>query len=156
MQTFTDEIMGELLASRLETASLEADGWRDTGTGPAPVHGRYVRWLTFSDNEQSVLDDVERIREHPLVPGDIPIHGCIYDCASGELHEVAAASEAGRARRADRPRRIAAQAAGCAAAAAAAGWVASAGSNGRERSGDHEPGFAIRHRRQPLARARRA
>jgi carbonic anhydrase len=31
----------------------------------------------------SVMEDVERIRKHPLVPGDIPIYGYIYDVHSG-------------------------------------------------------------------------
>ena len=98
MQTFDDETMGELLANSLETAKLGADGWRDVGNGPGSVEGKFVQWLAFEDNEQSVVEDVRRIREHPLVPGDIPIHGYIYDCGTGELHAVKAASEAGRAR----------------------------------------------------------
>ena len=35
---------------------------------------------------------------HPLVPGDIPIYGYIYDVKSGKLIEVPAATAAGRAR----------------------------------------------------------
>jgi carbonic anhydrase len=34
METFTDDIMRGLLSSSLETASIGADGWRDTGKGP--------------------------------------------------------------------------------------------------------------------------
>jgi len=98
MLTFTDEIMGDLLASSLETATLDTDGWRDVGEGPGSVEGRYVNWLTFSDNEQGVVEDVVRIREHPLVPSDIPVYGYIYDCGTGELHEVKRATEAGRVR----------------------------------------------------------
>ena len=30
-------------------------------------------WLTFEDARASVVDDVRRIREHPLVPKRIPI-----------------------------------------------------------------------------------
>lgn len=98
MLTFTDEIMRNLLASSLETATLDADGWRDTGKGPGSPEAQYIDWLTFSDNEQSVVDDVTRIRNHPLVPGDIPVYGYIYDCGTGRLNEVSAATEAGRAR----------------------------------------------------------
>ncbi|MDZ7828786.1 MAG: carbonic anhydrase [Halofilum sp. (in: g-proteobacteria)] len=98
MLTFTGEIMGDLLASSLETATIDENGWHDTGKGPGSVEGRYMAWLTFSDNEKSVVEDVKRIREHPLVPGDIPVHGYIYDCGTGELHEVRAATEAGRVR----------------------------------------------------------
>jgi carbonic anhydrase len=33
-------------------------------------------------------DDVERIREHPLVPENIAIYGYLYDVKSGRLLEV--------------------------------------------------------------------
>ena len=45
-----------------------------------------------------MLEDVQRIRNHPLMPGDIPIYGYIHDVKSGKLIEVPAAIEAGRAR----------------------------------------------------------
>jgi carbonic anhydrase len=44
-----------------------------------------------------VVDDVRRIRNHPLVPSRIPIYGYIYDVKTGTLGEVTAATEAGRA-----------------------------------------------------------
>lgn len=97
METFTDDIMGGLLANSLQTASLDSSGWKDTGSGPGSPEGGYVRWLTISDRDQAVVDDVQRIRSHPLVPGDIPIYGYIYDCKSGELVEVPAATRAGAA-----------------------------------------------------------
>lgn len=98
MLTFNDEIMRNLLASSLETATLDADGWRDVGKGPGSPEAQYIDWLTFSDNERSVVDDVTRIRNHPLVPGDIPIYGYIYDCGTGRLNEVPEATKAGRVR----------------------------------------------------------
>ena len=60
------------------------------------VEGRYVRWLTFKDQEAAVVEDVSRIREHSLVNPSIQIHGFIYDLKTGRLNEVAAASAAGR------------------------------------------------------------
>ncbi len=36
----------------------------------------------------SVKADVKRIKEHPLVPDSIPVHGYIYDCKTGRLIEV--------------------------------------------------------------------
>lgn len=98
METFTDEVMRKLLASSLKTASIDATGWHDSGAGPGSSEGRYIDWLTIADNAQSVVDDVARIRNHPLVPGDIPIYGYIYDVRTGELVEVPEATEAGRAR----------------------------------------------------------
>jgi carbonic anhydrase len=44
--------------------------------------------LTISDNAKSVVADVRRIRNHPLVPGNIAVHGFIYDVKSGKLLEV--------------------------------------------------------------------
>jgi carbonic anhydrase len=97
MEFFTDEVMRGLLASSLETAALGADGFTDVGTGPGSAEAKYIDWLTITDSAQSVVEDVSRIRSHPLVPGSIPIYGYIYDVATGRLVEVPAATEAGRA-----------------------------------------------------------
>ncbi len=98
METFTDEIMGDLLASSLQTATVDESGWHDTGEGPGTTEGRFVRWLTIGDQSQSVVEDVQRIRNSPMVPAYIPIYGYIYDCATGRLMEVPEATEAGKAR----------------------------------------------------------
>ncbi|UCH76132.1 MAG: carbonic anhydrase [Rhodospirillales bacterium] len=97
METFTDEIMRGLLANSLETATIDESGWRDTGAGPGSTEADYIDWLTFKDNEKSVVADVARIRSHPLVPSNIPIYGYIYDVRTGRLNEVAAATAAGKA-----------------------------------------------------------
>ncbi|MCB0107744.1 MAG: hypothetical protein KDE53_17610, partial [Caldilineaceae bacterium] len=95
--TFTDEIMRDLLASSLKTASVDASGWHDSGEGPGSTEGQFIDWLTIKNQEESVLADVQRIRNHPLVPADIPIYGYIFDVKSGKLIEVPAATEAGKA-----------------------------------------------------------
>ncbi len=97
METFTDDIMRDLLSSSLKTASVDADGWHDGGQGPGSAEAKYIDWLTIKDQQESVLEDVTRIKGHPLVPSDIPVYGYIYDCASGRLIEVPAATAAGRA-----------------------------------------------------------
>jgi carbonic anhydrase len=97
MEFFDDGLMRELLGSSLETAALDADGFHDVGTGPGSSEAAYIDWLTISDAQQSVVDDVSRIRNHPLVPGGIPIYGYIYDVKTGRLEEVAAATAAGKA-----------------------------------------------------------
>jgi carbonic anhydrase len=97
MQLFTDEVMAGLLEESLETAELHGDHWHDVGRDPGSVEGRYVKWLAFDDLEASVVEDVARIRAHPLVPRRIPIHGFVYDVATGRLIEVPEASSAGRA-----------------------------------------------------------
>ena len=96
MEFFTDEVMRGLLASSLETAELGPDGFRDVGTGPGSAEARYIDWLTIADSVQSMVDDVSRIRAHPLVPATIPIYGYIYDVQTGRLNEVAEATKAGR------------------------------------------------------------
>jgi carbonic anhydrase len=96
MELFTDEIMRRLLSSSLKTASVDASGWHDSGEGPGSTEANYIDWLTFTNLEASVAEDVSRIRNHPLVPGNIPIYGYIYDCKTGRLVEVPAATEAGK------------------------------------------------------------
>jgi len=97
MEFFTDDVMRSLLASSLETAHLGEDGFSDVGTGPGSTEARYVDWLTIDDNPTSVVDDVTRIRNHPLVPKGIPIYGYIYEVESGKLIEIPEATEVGRA-----------------------------------------------------------
>jgi len=97
METFNNEIMGDLLSSSLKTASVDASGWHDSGDGPGTTDGKFIEWLTISDQGKSVLADVQRIRNNSMVPSDIPIYGYIYDCKSGKLVEVREATEAGKA-----------------------------------------------------------
>ena len=97
MELFTDEIMRELLASSLKTATFDGKAWRDGGAGPGSTEGQFVDWLTIKEQSRSVAADVQRIRSHPLVPGDIPIYGFVYDVTSGRLVEVPEATVAGKA-----------------------------------------------------------
>jgi carbonic anhydrase len=97
MVLFTEQDMRNLLASSLKTARLDQSGWHDSGEGRGSTESNYINWLTFSDNTKSVVEDVIRIRNHPLVPDDIPIYGYIYDVKSGKLVEVQEATTAGKA-----------------------------------------------------------
>lgn len=97
MEFFTDEVMRGLLASSLETAALGPDGFHDVGHGPGSGEGQYIDWLTIADQPGSVVDDVRRVRNHPLVPAGIPIYGFVYDVRSGRLVEVPEATAVGRA-----------------------------------------------------------
>jgi carbonic anhydrase len=97
MQLFTDDVIGGLLEQNLETAQLHGDHWHDVGRGPGSIRGRSVNWLAFSDLEASVVEDVRRLRTHPLVPRRIPIYGYVYDVSKGRLVEVPDATAAGRA-----------------------------------------------------------
>jgi carbonic anhydrase len=97
MEFFTNDVMGGLLSQSLETAALGADGFYDVGAGPGSEAGKQIDWLTIPDREQSVVDDVRKIRAHPLVPSRIPVYGYVYEVETGRLVEVSAATEAGRA-----------------------------------------------------------
>ncbi|MGA3087037.1 MAG: carbonic anhydrase [Terriglobales bacterium] len=97
MEFFSNDVMRELLASSLETAELTPQGFRDVGRGPGSHAGEYIEWLTIRDQKQAVIDDVERIRNHPLVPKSIPIYGFVYDVGSGKLIGVEGANAAGKA-----------------------------------------------------------
>jgi carbonic anhydrase len=97
MEFVSNDVMRELLASSLETAELTPIGFRDVGLGPGSHAGEYIEWLTIRDQAQAVIDDVERIRNHPLVPKSIPIYGFVYDVCSGKLIEVEGASVVGKA-----------------------------------------------------------
>jgi carbonic anhydrase len=95
MELFTNDIMGDLLSSSLDTASIDASGWHDHGSYPGSADGKYINWLTIKNQEQSVTEDVLRIRHHSLVPNYIPIYGFIYDVKTGKLVEVPDAMKAG-------------------------------------------------------------
>jgi len=97
MEFFTNDVIRGLLSSRLETAQLGPDGFTDVGEGPGSGAGNDIDFLTIEDNAASVTEDVERIRNHPLVPARIPIYGYIYDVRTGRLVEVPDATKAGAA-----------------------------------------------------------
>ena len=96
MEFFTNELMSDLCGSSLETAAARARRLQRRGSGSGSNEAKYIDWLTIGDTEGSVVDDVTRIRAHPLVPGRIPIYGYLYDVKTGKLIEVAAATAAGR------------------------------------------------------------
>jgi carbonic anhydrase len=80
---FGDQVIGGLLENSLETASIDAQGWHDHGRGPGSHEGRYIKWHTFTDLNASVVEDVRRIRAHPLVPGRIPTTATSTTFATG-------------------------------------------------------------------------
>lgn len=97
MRSFTGEMLSELLNESLSPAEMTPNGFRNTGNYPGSAEGYYIDWLTFKDEEKCVVDDVTRIRHHPLVPRYITIYGYLYDVKSGRLIEISSASAVGRA-----------------------------------------------------------
>lgn len=98
MEFFTDEIMRGLLSKSLETAALGEEGFYDVGKGPGSNEGAFIDWLTIADRDKAVIEDVQRIRRHPLVPANIPIYGYVYEVETGKLREVDSATQAGAAK----------------------------------------------------------
>ena len=98
MLTFTNQVMYDLLEESLESAALGENGWYNPEKEGGSRAGQYINFLPIQDLEQSVVDDVTYIRNHPLVSKHIPIYGYIYDCKTGKLIEVKEATEVGKAK----------------------------------------------------------
>lgn len=97
MELFTDDIMRGLLAKSLKTAIVDENGWRNVTEEGGSDAANDISFLTISNLADSVTEDVQTIKNHPLVPKDIPIFGYIYEVETGKLVEVPAATEAGKA-----------------------------------------------------------
>ncbi|KAJ5460427.1 uncharacterized protein N7458_001979 [Penicillium daleae] len=69
MLTFSDEVIRSKIRSEIKQ---DAD---------------HIAFLPFGDLEQSVLDDIQILKESPLVL-DVPITGYIYEVESGKIVKV--------------------------------------------------------------------
>jgi carbonic anhydrase len=47
-----------------------------------------IEFLPFTDLEQSIREDMQTIKDSPLLLSDVPVRGYIYDVHTGQLHEV--------------------------------------------------------------------
>ena len=99
MELFCDEVMGDLLEDSLATAALDMSTlkWSNPQHGGGCAAGHFIKWHTIKNQEESVAQDVARIRSHPLTPKNVPIYGYIYDVKTGKLIEVPKATQIGRA-----------------------------------------------------------
>jgi carbonic anhydrase len=88
MQLFDSPTMASLLEASRATAAFDGEAWANTQAEGGSPEGWHVAWLTFKNLEQSVRDDVIRIRNHALTPKDVPVWGFIYDVKSGQLLPV--------------------------------------------------------------------
>ena len=48
----------------------------------------HIDFLPFPDLEQSVRDDVQFLKDSPLIPDDISVRGFVYDVKTGKITEV--------------------------------------------------------------------
>ncbi len=97
MELFTDDIIRTLLSKSLKTATVDEKGWRNAEESGGSDAANFISFLTIKNLEGSVVEDVQRIKDHPLVAKDIPVYGYIYDVKSGKLIEVPAATAIGKA-----------------------------------------------------------
>ncbi len=71
MLTFRDEDLRKKLRQQTGKAVV------------APVH-----FHAFSNLEDNVREQIQRVKSHPWIPSNIPVRGFIYDVKSGKLSEV--------------------------------------------------------------------
>ena len=89
--------MRNLMWGSLGLAKQDSHGhWHNTRKGPGSTEAFFIDWLTINHGlKKSVVMDVQRIRNHPLVYGKIRIYGYIYDVETGELIPVPEAMKIG-------------------------------------------------------------
>jgi len=71
MLTFKDEDLKKRLREKTGAAAA----------APEAFHA-------FSDLEENVRQQIEKIKSHPWMPKDVPVRGFIYDVRDGRLREV--------------------------------------------------------------------
>ena len=73
MLTFKDEELRAKLQEQTGTATV------------APVH-----FHTFSNLEENVRQQIQKVKSHPWIPKHISVRGFIYEVKTGKLNEVLA------------------------------------------------------------------
>lgn len=85
--------MASLLEKDLVSAEIAVENgavvFKPVGQpGTGSVEGKYVNWLSFKGVENSVREDIARIKSHSLINKSIPITGYVYDVKTGKLIRV--------------------------------------------------------------------
>jgi carbonic anhydrase len=87
METFTDDIIRDLLSTSLSTATVDANGWRNITEEGGSDEANNISFLTISNQSANYCEDVRR-KNHALVPSHIPVYGYIFDVKNGKLIEI--------------------------------------------------------------------
>ena len=95
MEYFGDKEIANLLDSSLTTAQYDGETWMNPDSEGGSPEGHFIQWLSISDPELAVVEDVRRIRNHPLVSPHVTIYGFLFDVKTGQLIEIEEASAAG-------------------------------------------------------------
>jgi len=110
MERFTNKSVQEFLENTVVDKDLIAtycnaflskvqNGKNDTCDKKSCVNYQCIDWLTIEHGLfESVLEDVQKIRNHPLIASYIPIYGFIFDVITGQLIPVDKAMKAGKAK----------------------------------------------------------
>lgn len=85
MLLFNDQVMTSLLAKSIEPHTYPN---LEGGAGPGSSEGGFIKWHTFTEEQGSVIEDVNRIANHPLVSKHVKIYGFIFDVRTGRLNPV--------------------------------------------------------------------
>ncbi|EDL65219.1 beta-class carbonic anhydrase [Bacillus sp. SG-1] len=86
--------MGGLNAEKVKASMKERGISEDTFETLEYSGVNLDQWLTgFSSVEESVAHSVDMIRNHPLMDGEVPVHGLVIDPSTGKLDLVASGYE---------------------------------------------------------------
>ena len=91
LSKITDEEIAGLLQNDLEPSTFENGNWKsnkNNNSEAGSAHGQKIKWYTFSNLKESILEDLEKIKSHPLIPKSINVYGFIYDVKTGKLESI--------------------------------------------------------------------
>jgi carbonic anhydrase len=92
MALLSDELSRELLAGTL--ATTVADGHARRSDATLSQTSRVIDWPAIQDRQSILRADLQRIRQHPLVPAGVALRGYLHQVETGRLVEVVAADGA--------------------------------------------------------------
>ena len=93
----TEDMLSSDSAADQKNTAVKKDSGYDTATSNDATGNEQERQADLTAETANVVDDVRRLRSHPLVAPDITIYGFIYDVRSGRLIEVPEATTLGKA-----------------------------------------------------------
>jgi carbonic anhydrase len=89
MALLSDELSRELLARTLATTVADEHA-RRSDSQPS----RVIDWPAIHDRRSILRADLQRIRQHPLVPAGVALRGYLHQVETGRLVEVISAGGA--------------------------------------------------------------
>ena len=91
LSKINDKEIADLLEIDLETSTLENGNWKSNKNSKSEAgsnYGHKIKWYTFLNLKESILEDLEKIKNNPLIPKNINIYGFIYDVKTGRLEPL--------------------------------------------------------------------